>query len=121
MERTARGPPAGQSVICSCNLLDAIRFCNHTLLVPYDWTPAKNASNLAKHGVAFEALDGFDWATALVRGDIRNSHSEVRLNAYGLIGDRLHHLTCTIRRTTVWVISLRRANNKEAARYEADH
>ncbi len=86
-----------------------------------DWTPAKNASNLAKHGVAFEALDGFDWARAAVFADLRNSHSEVRLNAYGLIGDRLHHVTFTIRRTTLWVISLRKANNKEIARYEADH
>ena len=74
------------------------------MLVTCYWTPAKNASTLAKsgerlrstHGVAFEALEGFDWATAAVFADLRNSHSEVRLNAYGLIGDRLHHVTFTI-------------------------
>ena len=89
--------------------------------MPYGWTPAKNASNLAKHGVAFEAMDRFDWATALVVADLRSSQAEIRLNAFGLIGDRLHHVTFTIRRTTVWVISLRKANNKEIARYEAHH
>lgn len=89
--------------------------------MPYGWTPAKNASNLAKHGVAFEAMDQFDWATALVVADLRSSQTEIRLNAFGLIGDRLHHVTFTIRRTTVWVISLRRANNKEIARHEAHH
>ena len=91
------------------------------MLLPYDWTPAKNASNLAKHGVAFEAMIRFDWATALVVADLRNSQTEIRLNAFGLIGRRLHHATFTIRRTTVWVISPRRANNKEIARYEAHH
>ena len=89
--------------------------------MPYGWTPAKNASNFAKHGVAFEAMDRFDWATALVVADLRNSQTEVRLNGLGLIGDRLHHVTFTIRRTTLWVISLRKANNKEIARYEAIH
>ena len=66
-------------------------------------------------------MDGFDWATAAVRADLRNPRPEVRLNAYGLIGDRLHHVTYTIRGTAVWVISLRKANNKEITRYEADH
>ena len=89
--------------------------------MPYGWTLAKNASNFAKHGVAFEAMDRFDWATALVVTDLRNSQAEVRLNGFGLIGDRLHHVTFTIRRTTLWVISLRKANNKEIARYEAIH
>lgn len=89
--------------------------------MPYGWSHAKNAGNLAKHKVAFEAMDRFDWATALVVADLRNSQTEIRLNAFGLIGDRLHHVTFTIRRTTVWVISLRKANNKEIAYYEANH
>ena len=63
----------------------------------YGWNPAKNASNIVEHGVAFAEMEGFAWDTALVRGDVRNSQAEVRLNALGLIGNRLFHVTSTIR------------------------
>ena len=90
------------------------------MLVRYGWNPAKNASNIVKHGAPFAEMEGFGWDTALVRGDVRTSQAEVRLNALGLIGDRLFHVTFTIRRPLVWIISVRRASNKEIARYEAD-
>ena len=93
---------------------------HYILRVPYGWTPAKRASNIAKHGVDFLAMDGFDWTTALVRGDTRHGYGEVRLAALGSIRDRMHHVTFTIRRTTVWIISLRKASNKEIAGYEGE-
>lgn len=83
----------------------------------YDWNPEKRTSNLAKHGVQFEAVEGFEWETALVLADVRQHYSEVRLNALGLIDNRLHMLTYTIRRSGLWLISLRKANNKEVERY----
>lgn len=86
----------------------------------YGWNPAKNAGNVVKHGVPFSAMDGFGWDTAYVRGDLRNSQAEIRLSAIGPVNDRLYHVTFTIRRPLVWIISLRRASNKEIARYEAD-
>ena len=71
------------------------------MLVRYGWHPAKNASNFAKHGVSFATMDGFGWETAYVRGDVRNSQVEVRLNAIGPINDRLFHVTFTLRRPYV--------------------
>ena len=86
----------------------------------YGWDPAKNAGNVVKHGMSFVAMEKFDWAAAFVRGDVRNSQTEVRLNAISPINGRLIYITYTIRRPLVWLISLRRASNKEIARYEAD-
>jgi uncharacterized DUF497 family protein len=76
---------------------------------------------LAKHGISFAALVDFDWATAFVEAGTRFDYGEVRLTALGTIGDRLHVLIYTIRRTQTWVISLRRANSKEAERYVRSH
>ncbi|MDO9713609.1 BrnT family toxin [Paracraurococcus lichenis] len=50
----------------------------------------------------------------------RFDYGEVRLNALAPIGDRLHHLTFTVERRMVWVISLRKASNREIDRYEAE-
>jgi uncharacterized DUF497 family protein len=83
-----------------------------------DWGPKKAAQNLAKHGIAFERIEDFDWHSALIRADTRQDYGEVRLVALGLIGARLHHVTFTIRRKVTWIISLRKASDKEMDRYE---
>ena len=87
--------------------------------MPYGWNPIKAAANLAKHGVAFQAAEGFEWDTAVVRADTRASYGEVRLVALGVIGERLHSLAFTIRRT-VWIISLRKASAREVGLYERE-
>ena len=88
----------------------------------YGWHPPKAVTNAEKRkGVAFERVYDFDWSTALVRADTRMDYGEVRLNALGVIGERLHHLTFTVERRCIWVISLRKANNKEIDRYEAEN
>ena len=87
--------------------------------MPNGWDPAKNESNIAKHGVAFEAAEGFDWATALVQADTRFDYGEVRLRALGAIGVRLFVLVFTIRRG-VWIISLRRASKREVRDYASE-
>jgi len=82
----------------------------------YSWTPAKRASNIAKHGVDFTAVEDCDWETALVEADTRWAYGKVRLRAIGSIGERLYVLIYTIRTTSTWIISLRRASNKEVRR-----
>ena len=86
--------------------------------MPYDWNPAKRDVNIAKHGIDFELADQFDWSLALVEADVRHHYGEVRLVAYGLIEGRLYALVYTIRRTSTWIISLRKANDKEMGHYE---
>ncbi len=83
----------------------------------YDWNPAKAASNLAKHGVAFEAMAEFEWDTALVRATLHHQGGEPRLQATGAIDGRLHVVVFSIETRCTRVISLRRANNREIKRY----
>jgi len=30
----------------------------------YEWDDAKNEANKLKHGIGFEAIEGFDWSSA---------------------------------------------------------
>lgn len=61
----------------------------------HDWDQAKASENLAKHGVAFETVQGFDFDAAVVSVDDRQDYGEVREVATGPIGDRLHVLVFT--------------------------
>ena len=42
------------------------------------WDDNKRAANLAKHGVDFAAVEGFDWETALTAVDDRRDYGEDR-------------------------------------------
>ena len=83
----------------------------------WTWDEAKRKSNLAKHGVDFAALDGFDWLLADVWTDLRFDYGEVRKCALGLIGDRLHFAAYTERGHERRLISLRKANERERQRW----
>lgn len=84
----------------------------------YEWGPAKAAANLAKHGVSFEAVYGFEWGSAKIEPDSRADYGEERLEALGYIKRRLHSLVFTRRGPSIRVISLRKANKREQADYE---
>ncbi|GGC66839.1 hypothetical protein GCM10011504_51020 [Siccirubricoccus deserti] len=84
-----------------------------------EWDEEKRAANIAKHAVDFAAAEDFDWSVALVLADTRRNYGEVRLVAIGPVGDLLHVLVFTIRRTHLRIISLRRASTKEAKQYGA--
>ena len=83
----------------------------------YAWDAAKSAVNLAKHGVAFEAVLDFDWDWALVREDDRFDYGEQRFEAVGPIGDRLYVLIYAVGGTATRVISLRPATGADAKRW----
>lgn len=80
----------------------------------FDWNSDKAEANLAKHGVAFAAVEGFDFDTATDTPDDRLAYGEERRRAIGFIGDRLHALIYTWREGR---ISLRRANARERKTY----
>jgi uncharacterized DUF497 family protein len=84
------------------------------------WDPFKAAVNLAKHGVPFDRVEGFEWQTALIRSDIRFDYPEPRLSALGAIGDRLYFLVYTIEHRSTRIISLREANRREVRRYASE-
>ena len=51
--------------------------------------PAKDAANVAKHGVSLSLAVGFDWATALVWRDTRKDYGELRQSALVMMEDRV--------------------------------
>ena len=79
----------------------------------YAWDAFKNAGNLAKHGIAFEAVFDFDWGWALIREDNRFDYGEQRFQAIGPIGDRLYVLLYTMRGPVTRVISLYAADQAQ--------
>jgi uncharacterized protein len=83
----------------------------------YEWDDAKSASHARKHGVAFEAIEEFDWLTALIVPDERFDYEEDRWFAIGMIGSRLYSVTFTFRTDRIRIISLRIAEPKERRFY----
>ncbi len=84
-----------------------------------EFDPAKDAADIAKHGVSLQAAEGFDWDTAVEREDDRFDYGEVRFVAMGLIGARLHVLIFTdgAHENSVRAISLRPAEKHEVRFY----
>lgn len=82
---------------------------------------AKDAANLAKHGVSLTEAAGFEWGTAVVWPDTRRDYGEARMVALGYIGLRIMALVFVDRPpekpTERRIISLRKANSREVKRY----
>ena len=84
----------------------------------YEWDERKSRTNKTKHGLLFDVVESFDWATAIVEVDDREDYGELREIAFGFIGAVLYCLIFTwLDDDTVRVISLRPANKREAKRY----
>jgi uncharacterized DUF497 family protein len=89
-----------------------IRVCR-IILTEIEFDEAKDASDLAKHGVSL-AFGAFVLANLI--GDIidsRRDYGEVRGNAYGAVDGSLYACTYTIRNEVCRIISVRRASKKE--------
>lgn len=78
-----------------------------------DFDPAKDASNLAKHGVSLARV--VEMVSMVVVADDR--FAEPRLRIYGQIDGQSHCAAVTMRGDVVRVISLRRAHAKEMKRH----
>lgn len=84
----------------------------------YEFDPAKNQTNISKHGVSLEDAEWFEWETACIEEDTRRAYPERRFQALGLIEERLHMLVfCMPDAETIRVISLRKANRREVRKY----
>lgn len=82
-----------------------------------EFDPAKDAQNIAKHGVSLALAEELDWADVLCHPDTRRDYRELREVGFGLIGERLHVVVFVQRGDVMRIISLRRANSREARRY----
>lgn len=82
--------------------------------------PAKSARNAEDRGLPFDLVAEFDWDRALLTEDTRFEYPERRFVGVGYIGDRLHVVCFTPIEGGIRVISFRKANDREARRYEQE-
>lgn len=80
--------------------------------------PAKDAVNIAKHGVSLAEAAWLDWDNAQVASDERHAYGELRQVALAPMKGRLWVVVFTDRPEGRRVISLRKANLREYRRYE---
>lgn len=83
--------------------------------VYYD--PAKNERNIRARGLSFDQAAEFDFQSALVFVDARKEYGEARYVALGYLAERLHVVCFTEAADGIRVISFRKANSREVARY----
>lgn len=86
---------------------------------PYEWDEDKRQETLSLRGLDFAMVSQLDWRTATLRRQERAG--EVRYASLAMIDGRLHHVVWTLRGRNTRIISLRKANNREIARYEREH
>ena len=83
----------------------------------WDWDDQKRQANRVKHGVDFALADRLDWSSVISEPDTRRDYGELRLVVTGKIDDRLYVLIFTPRGNRDRIISLRKANSREEARW----
>ena len=85
---------------------------------PYEWDENKRQETLRLRGLDFAMVNAIDWDTATYRR--REQGGEVRYASLVMLGDRLHHVVWTPRGRNTRIISMRKANDREIARYEQE-
>ena len=84
--------------------------------VKFDWDPAKNVNNEAKHGLSLASASAL-WAGPVVA--IASKHpGELRHLALGLIGGQHWTVVDTPRGESLRLISARRSRENEKALYQ---
>ncbi len=81
-----------------------------------EFDPAKDAMNIAQHGLSLADFAGFD-DDAVVKEDSRYDYGETRYVARGRINGVPHAIVYTWRGKTMRLIGFRRAHEKELRRY----
>ena len=79
--------------------------------------PTKDAANQAKYGLSLASAAAIEWETVWCWPDLRQVYGEPRQVGVGYIGLRLHCVVFTDRGGERRIISLRKANAREVARY----
>lgn len=79
--------------------------------------PAKDAANMAKHGVSLALAAELEWEAALVWIDDRFEYAEMRVIALAPKAKILYYVAFVDRGEVRRIISLRRANRREVKHY----
>ncbi|MBV9236098.1 MAG: BrnT family toxin [Xanthobacteraceae bacterium] len=88
----------------------------------FEWDDVKNAQNLARHGVSFEAAKlAFSDMFAVIRQDRRQDYGEERFILLGTVQERLLAVSFTMRDERIRIISARFAEPRERRRYHEEN
>jgi len=79
--------------------------------------PDKDQANIAKHGLSLALASELDWNAALVWVDERQNYGELRMVALAPKSPKLFYVAFVDRGDVRRIISLRRANQREANHY----
>jgi uncharacterized DUF497 family protein len=85
--------------------------------MPFEWDAAKNAANIAKHGIDFQQAATIFEGLVFERADDRQDYGELRIQAFGLLDERVLTVVYTVRGTRHRIISARRAKKREREAY----
>ncbi len=80
---------------------------------------AKDAANVAKHGVSLTEASRLAWDSALVWPDLRKDYGEERCSALAEFAGRVFFVAFVDRADERRIITLRKANQREFDRYVA--
>ena len=80
--------------------------------------PNKSRANYFKHGIVLELAQYLDWTKAVIWPDERQNYNEIRMRSLVPLDSRLYFLVYVLRDESTRCISLRKANKREAKRYE---
>ena len=84
----------------------------------YEWDEGKREDTLRIRGLDFVIVERTDWTAAIHRRSDRGG--ELRYSSFVPIGDRLYNVVWMPRGSHTRIISLRKANGREIAKYEQE-
>ena len=82
-----------------------------------EFDPAKEARNIAKHGISLAMAESLEWDLLLAREDSREVYGETRMVGFAPIGRSVHCVVFIEEDDVYRIISLRRALPKEVRAY----
>lgn len=85
--------------------------------MPFDRDTAKNAANLAEHGIDFQDAVRIFEGPVFARGRDRNDYGEIRIIAFGAVEGHELAVVYTARGEVRRIISVRRAHSSERKAY----
>jgi hypothetical protein len=81
--------------------------------VKISFDPAKDARNVAKHGLSLALAGSLEWDLLLATEDTRQPYGEVRMVGFAPIGRTVYCVVFTERDDGYRIVSLRKALPKE--------
>jgi hypothetical protein len=101
--------------------MDTLNFVYTIIATKFEFDHAKDAKNIAKHGVSLGQAESLEWNTLIEYVEQREDYGETRYVGFALKGMQLYCVVYTERGDTRRIISLRKATNHEIRRYVSEN